>query len=773
MESGDSPSSLPIPSSRLSPPLPSESSHPATLAGRNFLPPNRRVRMPQSPASRMSRLRNGVQTFGPPAGMFVVPLNDLEQQSLGQNEGVGVPSDGRMGRSPSISLVSLPNTGAEGSNLGGNRVPSRSSSLFSLPRETESDTAFDEDGDGDSDSDDELEGYSVHSRRPHHGPASQTTSGSSQSSLPVTGKRLGSAMDTDSNGSDSPRFGPVFGVQSFQFPALGGGSAVAAFGNNVFNHLNATGWLNTLQTAQEPLSLPPSASPAKRRRVSSPHFTGSDIAMEDVPLGSPGLQGRTPRQTPNNYSLDAASFFSSAGVGVLDGAITDSPQMDSIDTMMMSPRTGSPATEPDLGTATLAPGLPSAFPSRQSGTGIPTTPRRESFSVSHALRSTKAGISRVSALLAAERNPAAVEAIHERETTTLLKGTDGRDSSAALTLHPHPVVHHGTLSWVSGDTSPSGTEFPTQGLDRPVSAQHPHFHTGTRLRSVALVDVAPDSPSMMSSGPDSSTGDLSESNSATPTSVPSVTDLPKVSSPAMSGSSLVIEDDALGAVGGVPLAMQLAPVPNKEIRNPAQYVSHTSKLNPENNYLNRSAHPEVYGSSPVLTTFVPSPSGTPVVTAVTLSPGLGRSLKRKFSEDPTQLHLDSVKRHHRTQSGASISPHGHVSTASGSPSPSSNSAMSITPTAPSPSTELRPRATPGRVWADGGSVSSILLKPRRSDSTDTQQSEGGVSEGGMLQMGGPGKIGGHGHGGGFLNIQGAQEELVRMKIKGGIGGEGE
>ncbi|KAJ3334682.1 hypothetical protein HDU93_007444, partial [Gonapodya sp. JEL0774] len=233
-----------------------------------------------------------------------------------------------------------------------NRVPTRSSSLFSLPRESnDSDNAFDEDGDGDSDSDDELEGYSVHSRRPHH--ATHTASSSSSSSTantmstpPVTAKRHPSAMDTDSNGSDSPRITPYMAnSHSFQFlpvgvvPLSGTGGSVHTSAHD-FNHLNTSGWLTTLtQTAQDPLSLPPIGSPAKRRRLSSPHFstTGSDIAMEDVPMPSPGLQGRTPRHTPSAYTLDVGTYFAQAVLP--HGNTTASPQMDSMDTLMLSPRT--------------------------------------------------------------------------------------------------------------------------------------------------------------------------------------------------------------------------------------------------------------------------------------------------------------------------------------------------------------------------------------------------------------------------------------------------
>ncbi|KAJ3147534.1 hypothetical protein HDU89_005357 [Geranomyces variabilis] len=79
-------------------------------------------------------------------------------------------------------------------------------------------------------------------------------------------------------------------------------------------------------------------------------------------------------------------------------------------------------------------------------------------------------------------------------------------------------------------------------------------------------------------------------------------------------------------------------IPNSALKDPATYVSHTSKLNPENSnvFKNHQQQDSMIVSSPML---------SPIHPSLMMSPVLDRKNKRKLSGDTDRF--DPYKRHHR------------------------------------------------------------------------------------------------------------------------------
>ncbi|KAI9007213.1 hypothetical protein BC832DRAFT_435402 [Gaertneriomyces semiglobifer] len=97
----------------------------------------------------------------------------------------------------------------------------------------------------------------------------------------------------------------------------------------------------------------------------------------------------------------------------------------------------------------------------------------------------------------------------------------------------------------------------------------------------------------------------------------------------------------------VPVPVRTVAIPNSALKDPATYISHSSKLNPENSFLSRQQ--EVISCSPSL-----SPVHTTFAAAISMSPGNAeRKGKRKHSGDSERYEPYS-KRHHRMPSSPTV-----------------------------------------------------------------------------------------------------------------------
>ncbi|KAI8821816.1 uncharacterized protein EV422DRAFT_433610 [Fimicolochytrium jonesii] len=133
-----------------------------------------------------------------------------------------------------------------------------------------------------------------------------------------------------------------------------------------------------------------------------------------------------------------------------------------------------------------------------------------------------------------------------------------------------------------------------------------------------------------------------------------------------------------------PVTVRTVAIPNSALKDPATYVSHSSKLNPENNFA--SKHHDIMVASPCLSPIHPS--------MISMSPSaVDRKGKRKLSTVSTDSdRFEPYKRHHRMPASPTLhSPTiGHPSTSSGNASLNGASYF----TSPAPATSRSTGGTP-------------------------------------------------------------------------------
>ncbi|KAJ3071057.1 hypothetical protein HDU98_005879 [Podochytrium sp. JEL0797] len=178
-------------------------------------------------------------------------------------------------------------------------------------------------------------------------------------------------------------------------------------------------------------------------------------------------------------------------------------------------------------------------------------------------------------------------------------------------------------------------------------------------------------------------------------------------------------DEALLDPDSVPALPRTLPIPISHVKDPASYASHTSKLNPENNYLMYRQPYE--NASPIM-----SPS---TQTAMLLSPGVGNKNKRKLSIDSEGGRYDLSFYHNPTSKRRTNST--SISTAIATSSP--NTSMYLSPQTQPMSLPTSPswRTTPHQ--QPFGSANN----PHPAATTPTQGMTGVVSVAGQPLLPGP------------------------------------
>ncbi|KAJ3117105.1 hypothetical protein HDU96_007894 [Phlyctochytrium bullatum] len=225
-------------------------------------------------------------------------------------------------------------------------------------------------------------------------------------------------------------------------------------------------------------------------------------------------------------------------------------------------------------------------------------------------------ISRIAKLLQEEVKPFEKEVAHEHATTSLLKRAIAPLSESVLADHPTSATT--AASSEGGGASAGGGS----GKDRPRSAAGPVGPRGSISLGVGSslgVNVMGAPRSFSSNSPPdspSSGNSMMTGNSGVTAGTTSGRGEDMAPHQRFFVKNEVLFENLQEAIARPP------PIPINQIKDPANYISNTSRLNPENGIFNRNHEYITH-----------SPSLSPVLRPGSMSPSLDRKGKRKMSFD--------------------------------------------------------------------------------------------------------------------------------------------
>ncbi|KAI8998153.1 hypothetical protein BC832DRAFT_245248 [Gaertneriomyces semiglobifer] len=220
--------------------------------------------------------------------------------------------------------------------------------------------------------------------------------------------------------------------------------------------------------------------------------------------------------------------------------------------------------------------------------------------------------------------------------------------------------------------------------------------------------------------------------------------------------SCEMEDEALTPL---PVPVRTVAIPNSALKDPATYVSHSSKLNPENSFLSRQQ--EMMSCSPLL-----SPVHTSFTMSMSMSPcNAERKGKRKQSGDAERFEPYSKRQHRMPSSPTVHSPSVGALRTSSTPPPFSLPFPLVFQRQRSPSVSSTSSVTSmwgvernGAIAPNGNGYSLTMPSVANTNPTLAMPNAVQLTNGGAVPPPSPRTLGA------LLNLGGTQEGFNKMKI---------